>query len=199
MLFGTGVEETVRATGDQSRLNAAIDAAAITSDGTKYAPALRMAQGTAVAPNSQERGISSATSRNRLGASGRDPLPEGAELKAAGGRARDHEPRGDVRQFQRTAFSGEERVMVTAALVNRSADPVKNLPVKLEIDGRLIDTRTVNINSNSPARRRSRRSPWRRRCAPPSAGSDAGARQRVQLRVDAEPAGSVLVIQAGGR
>jgi hypothetical protein len=33
--------------------------------------------------------------------------------------------------------------------VNRSADPVKNLPVKLEIDGRLIDTRTVNINSNS--------------------------------------------------
>jgi len=33
--------------------------------------------------------------------------------------------------------------------VNRSAEPVKNLPVKLEIDGRLIDTRTVNINSNS--------------------------------------------------
>src|SRR5690349_7879107 len=36
IMFGTGIEEVVRATGDTSRLNAAIGAATLTSDGTKY-------------------------------------------------------------------------------------------------------------------------------------------------------------------
>ena len=54
-------------------------------------------------------------------------------------------------KFQRTSFSGEERVMVTAGVTNRSANAVKNLEVKLEIDGRLIDTRSVNIEPNSAA------------------------------------------------
>jgi len=44
VLFGTGAEEAVRATGDAGRLGAAIDAATVSSDATRYAPALRLAQ-----------------------------------------------------------------------------------------------------------------------------------------------------------
>ena len=44
VLFGTGAEETVRATSDRGRLEAAIDAAKVSSDATRYAPALRLAQ-----------------------------------------------------------------------------------------------------------------------------------------------------------
>ena len=39
--------------------------------------------------------------------------------------------------------------MVTAGLTNRSADAVKDLPVKLEIDGRVIDTRPVSVGPNA--------------------------------------------------
>ncbi len=35
--------------------------------------------------------------------------------------------------------------MVTAGVTNRSSTPVKALPVKLEVDGRLVDTRTVSV------------------------------------------------------
>ena len=152
VLFGTGVEETVRATGDQSRLNAAIDTAALTSDGTRYAPALRMAQGLLSRSNLPRKEAYLISDFQKTGWERQEeiPLPDGAELKAVSVAALETTNLAVTSvKFQRTAFSGEERVMVTAALVNRSADPVKNLPVKLEIDGRLIDTRTVNIDSNA--------------------------------------------------
>ena len=39
--------------------------------------------------------------------------------------------------------------MVTAGLTNRSENPVKDLPVKFEIDGRLIDTRNITLDPNA--------------------------------------------------
>ena len=44
MLFGRNAEENMRATTDRARLNAAIDAAKVSSDGTRYGPALKLAQ-----------------------------------------------------------------------------------------------------------------------------------------------------------
>ena len=44
ILFGTGTEEAVRATSDRGRLQTAIDAAMVSSEATRYAPALRWAQ-----------------------------------------------------------------------------------------------------------------------------------------------------------
>src|SRR5262249_45154511 len=44
VLFGTGAEENVRATADRGLLTAGINDAAVTSDGTRFAPALRLAQ-----------------------------------------------------------------------------------------------------------------------------------------------------------
>jgi hypothetical protein len=44
VLFGTGAEEAVRATPDGGRISAAIADAKVSSDATRYAPALRLAQ-----------------------------------------------------------------------------------------------------------------------------------------------------------
>ena len=44
ILFGTGAEEAVRATGDRGRLEAGINEAAVSSDASRFAPALRLAQ-----------------------------------------------------------------------------------------------------------------------------------------------------------
>jgi hypothetical protein len=52
-------------------------------------------------------------------------------------------------RFQRTSFEGEERVLVTAAVSNRGGQPVKGAPVKLEVDGRLIDTRPISVDANA--------------------------------------------------
>src|SRR5262245_21105846 len=43
VLFGRNAEENMRATSDRARLNAAIDAAKVGSDGTRYSPALKLA------------------------------------------------------------------------------------------------------------------------------------------------------------
>lgn len=39
--------------------------------------------------------------------------------------------------------------MVTAGLTNRGENAVKDLPVKFEIDGRLVDTRTITLDPNA--------------------------------------------------
>ncbi len=152
VLFGTGVEEVVRATGDASRLNAAIDSAAVTSDGTRYAPALRVAQSklSASALPRKEAYLISDFQKTGWERQEEIHLPQGAELKAISVASLETTNLAVTSvKFQRASFSGEERVMVTAGLTNRSADAVKNLPVKLEIDGRLVDTRNVNIGPNS--------------------------------------------------
>ena len=48
--------------------------------------------------------------------------------------------------IERTAFSGEERATVTAGLMNRAATPVSGQPVRLEIDGHVVDTRPVTMD-----------------------------------------------------
>ena len=152
ILFGTGIEEAVRATGDHGLLNAAIDSAKPSSDGTRFAPALRVAQAKLSASGLPRKEAYLISDFQKTGWERQEEihLPEGAELKAVSVASLETTNLAVTSvKFQRASFSGEERVVVTAGLTNRSADAVKNLPVKLEIDGRLIDTRNVNIGSNS--------------------------------------------------
>ncbi len=152
VLFGTGVEEVVRATGDASRLDAAIGAAALTSDGTRYAPALRTAQSLLSRSSLPRKEAYVISDFQKTGWERQEEIkmPEGAELKAISVASLETKNLAVTSvRFQRAAFQNEERVMVTAGLTNRSADGVKALPVKFEIDGRLVDTRTVSIGANA--------------------------------------------------
>jgi hypothetical protein len=152
VLFGTGAEETVRATSDSSRLDAAIGTAAVSSDATRYAPALRLAQSLLARSALPRREVVLISDFQRTGWERQEEisLPEGAVLTPVSVAELETSNLAVTSvRFQRTSFEGEERVMVTAALTNRSADAVKALPVRLEVDGRLVDTRPVSIDANA--------------------------------------------------
>jgi len=203
VMFGTGVEEVVRATGDASRIDAAIGAATLSSDGTRYAPALRTAQSLLSRSSLPRKEAYIISDFQKTGWERQEEIkmPEGAELKAVSVASLESSNLAVTSvRFQREAFSGEERVMVTAALTNRSADAVKNLPVKFEIDGRLIDTRSVNIGPNATGTATfpavTVAAPMR---AVVHAGSDAMAKDNEFnfVMTPSRPV-SVLIIQADG-
>ena len=152
ILFGTGAEEAVRATSDTGRLTQAINDATVSSDATRYAPALRLAQSLLSRSNLPRKEAVLISDFQKSGWERQEEikLPEGAVLTPVSVASAETSSLAVTSvKFQRTSFSGEERVMVTAGVTNRSATAVKDLPVKLEVDGRLVDTRTVSVEPNA--------------------------------------------------
>jgi len=154
ILFARNIEERVRATSDKTRLNAAIAELKPGSDSTRYGPALRIAQTTLSQAKLPRKEAYLISDFQKSGWAVREEihLPEGATLTPISVASPDT---SDVSvssvNFERKSFSGEERVAVTAGLTNRGQTPVSALPVKLEIDGRLIDTRPISMGPNSSA------------------------------------------------
>jgi hypothetical protein len=154
ILFGTGSEEAVRATSDVARLEQAIGDATVSSDATRYAPALRLAQSLLDRSNLPRKEAVLISDFQKSGWERQEEikLPEGATLTPISVASVDTASQSvSSVKFQRTSFSGEERVMVTAGITNRSTSAVKDLPVKLEIDGRLVDTRNVSVEPAATA------------------------------------------------
>ena len=52
---------------------------------------------------------------------------------------------------QRSLFSGQERVTVAASVVNRGPAAVNNVQVRLEVDGRAVETQTISVPPGAPA------------------------------------------------
>ena len=132
VLFGTGAEEAVRATSDGGRLAAAVGEAKVTSDSTRYAPALRLAQSLLARSNlpQKEAFLISDFQASGWGKREEISLPDGAKLTPISvGTVETANVAVTSIKFQRTSFSGEERVMVTAGVTNRSTTAVKNLDV----------------------------------------------------------------------
>ncbi len=151
VLFGTATEEAVRATSDKGRLESAIAAATVSSDGTRYAPALRWAQSLLARSELPRKEAVLISDFQRSGWERQEDihLPEGATLAAVSVATPDWANLSVASAaFDRGSFSGEERVTVTAGLTNRSASPV-TVPVTLEIDGRVLDTRRVTVAANA--------------------------------------------------
>ena len=152
ILFGTGTEEAVRATGDAGRLEVGIDQAVVGSEATRFAPALRLAQSLLTRSQLPQKEVVIISDFQKTGWERQEEigLPEGATLTPISVATPDTSSLAVTSvKFQRTSFSGEERVMVTAGITNRASNAVANLPVQLEIDGRLVDTRSVSVEPNA--------------------------------------------------
>jgi hypothetical protein len=152
VLFGTGAEEAVRATGDKAQLERAIDAATVSADGTRFAPALRWAQTKLTQSALPRREAVLISDFQKAGWERQEDirLPEGATLAPIS--VAEYETTDlavSSVAFQRASFQREERVTVTAGLTNRSARAVTAQPVTLEIDGQVFDTRPVTIGPNA--------------------------------------------------
>ncbi len=155
VLFGSNAEEHVRATADRVRLSQAIDAAKVGAEATRFAPALRLAQSILAQSARPRREVVLISDFQKIGWAKQEDihLPEGATLtpvSVGGGNTSDVGV--TTVTFARNQFSGQDRVVATAGVANRSAKPVADVPVSLEIDGHVVDTKTVSLapNGTSP-------------------------------------------------
>lgn len=153
VLFDDNPEERVRATTDRGTLRAAVDGAAVSSGATRFAPALRLAQSRLGMSAAARKDAFLISDFQRSGWARQEDvqLPEGATITPV-------PIADDVVEsvavtsivLQREPFSGAERVTVTAALANRGAG-ANRLNVALEIDGRIIERRDVDLAPEATA------------------------------------------------
>ncbi len=154
IVFGTSAQLEVRATAELSRVLAAVDAAKLSAEATRYAPGLKLAQRVLADSTLPSREVVMISDFQRKGWV-RDEnlrLPEGTIFTPVA--ITDPQPANLTVSSalpQRTMFSGQERMTVVAGITNRSAAAVNNLQVRLELDGRTLETKTVSVPPNAPA------------------------------------------------
>jgi hypothetical protein len=149
VLFGRGADADLRSTTDRARLLSAIDGAEAGYDVTRFGPALKLAQGILEGSTQPRREVILISDFQRTGWDGAKDtarFPTGTVITPV--------PIGDPdpsnvtvvsAAFARQAFSGQDRVIVSAALMNRASRGVDGLEVRLELDGRQIEVQKVAL------------------------------------------------------
>lgn len=147
VLFGRNAEENMRATSDRARLDAAINAARVSADGTRYGPALKLAQSILGQSSLKRREAVLVSDFQKAGWGGAEDarFPEGMTLTTASVVAETANISVPSVTFARTAFAGQERVTVTAGVANKGDRPATGVPVVLSVDGHEIETKSATI------------------------------------------------------
>jgi hypothetical protein len=154
IVFGTSAQLEVRATADLSRVLTAVDAAKLSAEATRYAPGLKLAQRVLADSTLPSREVVMISDFQRNGWV-RDEnlrLPEGTIFTPVA--ITDPQPANLTVSSalpQRTIFSGQERITVMAGVINRGPAAANNVQVRLDLDGRTLETKTVNVQPNAPA------------------------------------------------
>src|SRR5688572_10369661 len=134
VLFARNAEENMRATADRARLEAAINAAKVSSGATRYGPALKLGESILARSSLKRREAVLISDFQKSGWSGSDDarFAEGMTLTTASVASPDTANLSVPSvSFARSTFSGQERVTVTAGLSNKGDQPVKDVPVTL--------------------------------------------------------------------
>lgn len=150
VLFGRNAEEQLRSTTDRGRLEAAVNAATVTSGGTRYGPALKLAESILEGSEQGVQQIVLISDFQRTGWTGVEDssLAEGIELTTVPIRSENIVNLAVPSvAFGRADASGteQERVTLTAGVANRGSEAAANVPVTLEIDGHQVEQQTVNV------------------------------------------------------
>ena len=149
VLFSSGTEIALRADSERTKLVAAIPATPPTSGATRYAPALKVAGSILAESPLPRREAILVSDFQRGGWRGEEGshLPPGAVLTpvSVGGRADAPNVAVTAVSLARSTFSSQERVVVTAAVVNRAAQPFSGGTLSLEIGGRAIQTERLDV------------------------------------------------------
>ena len=147
----------VRASADLSRVIAAIDAAKLSAEATRYAPGLKLAQrvltdSTLPDPRSRHDQRLPAPwlgARRKSSPAGRGDVHAGADHRRADRRT----SRSSSVLPQRSMFSGQERVTVGTQIINRGPAAANNVQVRLELDGRQVESQDDHRAARRPRRR----------------------------------------------
>ena len=154
VLFSRNAEEGVRATSDRGRLQAALRAAPLTASGTRFGPALKLAESILTRSSLQRREAVLISDFQKTGWSGSEDVhfPEGITLTPVSVATETVTNLAVPSvQFARSSFSNQERITVTAGVANKSATAATSIPVSLEIDGHVIETLPVTVGPNASA------------------------------------------------
>jgi hypothetical protein len=149
VLFSSGAEITLRSTAEQDRLTASIADAKPGAASTRYAPALKVAGSILAESQLPRREVVLISDFQRGGWRGEEGarLPQGTTLTPIPVQSVADRPNVSVTavSLARSTFSNQERIAVTAGLVNRAERPVSASNITLEVDGLTVATKPFEI------------------------------------------------------
>jgi len=154
VVFASNAEVALRSTADRSRLLAVAAGVQPGAGATRYGPALKLAGSVLGESALPRREVVLITDFQRTGWQGAEGvrLPEGTTLSAR--------PVGDAEtanlsvtpvSLQRSTFSNQQRIAVTAGVVNHGPAAVKGVELSLELGGRGVQTRRVDVEPGGSA------------------------------------------------
>jgi hypothetical protein len=148
VLFAAAAEIAVQPTNDRGRLESEINATSLSAAGTRLGPALKLAGSLLSASNLPRREVVLISDFQRSAWTPGDGLrlPSGTTVTPVTVAAQDtRNVAVSPVSIQRDSVSGQDRITVTANLLNRSDQTIGSLPVSLELDGRVAQTATVTM------------------------------------------------------
>ena len=151
--FGTSAEVVIRSASDWSRMTSAIDEASVGAGATRFGPALRVALATLATSQLPRREIVLISDFQRAAWERADAirLPAGYDLTPVRiGDERTANVAVTGLNLHRATFSGQDRVTVGAAIVNRGPAAV-DVEVTLELGSRVTQERRVRVEAASAA------------------------------------------------
>jgi hypothetical protein len=154
VFFGSGADVALRSTSDKGRLYSALMAAELSAGGTHFGPVLKLAGSILAESTLPRREVILVSDFQRAGWRGADGvrLPDGTVLTPVViGDAEITNLSVTPVAIERSSFSNQERVTVTAGVTNHGARAVDRAEVALEINGRAIQTLQVRVEPHASA------------------------------------------------
>jgi hypothetical protein len=155
VLFGSGAEIQIRSTAERSRLDASVVAATPGAGATRFSPALKVAGSILGESTLPQREVVLISDFQRGGWRGEEGarLPRGATLTPVQIQGPAERPNLSVTgvTMARSAFSNQQRVTVTAGVVNRSEQPVSGSTITLDVGGLTVGTKPLDVTPGGNA------------------------------------------------
>jgi hypothetical protein len=154
VFFSSNTEVALRSAADRGRLLAAIGSAQPGAGATRYGPALKLAGSILSESAVPRREAILISDFQRSGWQGGEGvrLPDGAVLTPV---AITDSGKANLAiapvSLQQSEFQNQQRITVTTGAVNHTDVPVSNVEIALEIGGRAIQSRRVNVAARGSA------------------------------------------------
>jgi hypothetical protein len=154
VFFSSATEVAVRSVGDRGRLQAAVAGIQPSAGATRYGPALKLAGSILSESAIPRREAILISDFQRSGWQGSEgvKLPDGATLTTVAIQE-SGKPNLAIApvSLQQSEFQNQQRITVTTGAVNHTDVAATNVEISLEIGGRAIQSRRVNVAAHGSA------------------------------------------------
>jgi len=154
VLFDGTASAATEPTADKAVLTTSLDRVRPSAGATRYEPAFKLAQRVLSESKLPRREVLLISDFQRVGWDGRDSpsVPSGTTInKVDLAEPKTSNIAVTGVDFRRDYAEDRERVAITARLVNRSAEAKTGHAVTLELNGRVLETKQVNLAANAAA------------------------------------------------